>query len=556
MSTPDELAVRRELPSRFLAAADGEVVVDSAPVAARVAAAAPADGEPNPRDYADQLRAMQRHATRPGGLRGLLRWLARRATGRVMLLDDTGAVLMRADPPTPPPGLPEDVLGHAAEAIERVASGAAGSAAVNLESAGTAHISWIGEERPGAVLVVARDEPFPAVVRSLIGDAARLLWLRWRLDDLAARRRRVDQAEAHAREAVLQLLMVGDLQGARRAAGAFGPRLADQIRVYVVESPPGTRQEVMDRSDRAADGRAWIVPCPVYTHHLIVLAPVPREGAVERALRSLAAAATGVAVGASETVPLRETASGYEQAFHALAVGSGSSRRFASFTPRGDLAALLRPSGSGWANDTLEPLLRHQPDRCRDPDGAELTATLASWLDFYGGAARQLKIHRNTQLARLRHVERLLGLGLDDVATQARLDLALRILRGPRGRGPVEPTSTRRASLEGLLDAPEMRGWAEAQLFPLLTRDPELFLRTLRTWLANNARMEATATALGISVPGARKRLVRIEEALERSLLNGPSARYDLWFAVRVYDATGALEARSRRSSPSDETRM
>jgi DNA-binding PucR family transcriptional regulator len=63
-------------------------------------------------------------------------------------------------------------------------------------------------------------------------------------------------------------------------------------------------------------------------------------------------------------------------------------------------------------------------------------------------------------------------------------------------------------------------------------------MNTLRVWLGKNARIEATASALGISVPGTRKRLTRIEEILERSLLSGPSARYDLWFALRVHDAS------------------
>jgi PucR C-terminal helix-turn-helix domain len=63
----------------------------------------------------------------------------------------------------------------------------------------------------------------------------------------------------------------------------------------------------------------------------------------------------------------------------------------------------------------------------------------------------------------------------------------------------------------------------------------------LRVWLGNDARLDATASALGISVPGARKRLTRIEETLGRSLLSGPSARYELWFAVRVRDTCGPV---------------
>lgn len=59
---------------------------------------------------------------------------------------------------------------------------------------------------------------------------------------------------------------------------------------------------------------------------------------------------------------------------------------------------------------------------------------------------------------------------------------------------------------------------------------------TLRTWLDCEAQLAGTAAALGISVPGARKRLTRLESVLQRSLLQAPSARYDLWLAFRALE--------------------
>ncbi|MEK8172336.1 helix-turn-helix domain-containing protein [Streptomyces sp. M19] len=58
----------------------------------------------------------------------------------------------------------------------------------------------------------------------------------------------------------------------------------------------------------------------------------------------------------------------------------------------------------------------------------------------------------------------------------------------------------------------------------------------MRTWLRADARLPATARALGISLPGARKRLAKAEEALGRSLLHAPSAKYELWLAMRALD--------------------
>ncbi|WP_345349447.1 helix-turn-helix domain-containing protein [Actinoallomurus liliacearum] len=477
----------------------------------------------NEREHAaDHLREIQREVTRPDGLRRLMRWLGRRVGGSVVLLDRAGM------PRHAFPELPENVIEQAAADIERVVSGEAHAAAADVE-AGVIHVQSIGDGTHDATLLVARSERFPAPVRNLIGDASRLLSLRWRLEESGRRQRHVDQAEAQIREVVLHLLMVGQLEAARRVAETVGPSLAEKIRVYIVECPAEGRDLSVAECDRASRGRAWIVRCPVYTHHVIVLAPAQEVAdAMDERLRGHAGRSEDVHVGRSHTVPLQDLGSGYRQAFHALAIARGRSEHYAAFSVRGDLAALVRPRGYAWARALLEPLRDYRPDRSQDPDGAELTATLQSWLDFYGGSARQLKIHRNTLSARLRHIEKILGLSLDDLETQAKLHLALRVLGGPGG-------AVDEAALETILDTAEVRDWAATQVSPLARRDSEHALETLRVWLRNNAHLERTASALGISAPGVRKRLIRIEEVLGRSLLNGPSARYDLWFALRVY---------------------
>ncbi|WP_392840571.1 helix-turn-helix domain-containing protein [Streptomyces sp. LN500] len=58
----------------------------------------------------------------------------------------------------------------------------------------------------------------------------------------------------------------------------------------------------------------------------------------------------------------------------------------------------------------------------------------------------------------------------------------------------------------------------------------------MRAWLKCEAQLGPTAAALGISVPGIRKRLTRLEGILQRSLLQTPSARYDLWLAFHALD--------------------
>ncbi|WP_433466969.1 PucR family transcriptional regulator [Spirillospora sp. CA-128828] len=475
----------------------------------------------------DDYREMHREAMRPNGLECLLRWLARRVTGNVALLDRIGRARHAF------PELPQDVLDQAQGEIQRVLSGLAGAAAVNLGS-GVVNVQSVGTPDNAGVLVVTREKPFSPPTRFLIADASRLVGLCWRAEEDARRGRRADQADGHTREAVLHLLMTGNVQGARRVAGAIGPSLADEVRVYVMESPAKARGELVTHCEEASEGRAWIVKCPVYRRHIIVLAPATDDtDAMEEALRGWARPSNGISIGGSEIVALRDLESAYGQAFHALALARGQGTGYARFSPSGDLAALLRPRAREWAEATLEPLSAYRPKRKQDPDAPELTATLRAWLDFNGGAARQLKIHRNTLVARLRHIEGLLGRSLHDMGTQSSLHLALRILDGPGGDGDQVP-------LDALLDDPEVGRWAHLQLSPLLERDPKPYLKTLRVWLANNARIEPTASTLDISIPGARKRLTRVETMLGRSLLNGPSARYDLWFALKVRDSQAA----------------
>ncbi|MCO5969311.1 PucR family transcriptional regulator [Actinoallomurus soli] len=472
---------------------------------------------------ADDLRKMHREAASADGLERLLRWLAGRVDGTVVLLDRYGAPLHAF------PEVPWDILRRAAGEVDRVVTGEV-RAAVAEVGGSIVHIQRVGVDGDDATLVVIRRDRFTADVRVLIGDAAQLVGLRRRADALDLRYRRVDRAERQAREAVLDLLMVGQFDAARRVAATLGPALADPLRVFVVEGPPAARARTIDHCEQASGGRAWIVRCLVYSRHVIVLAPASAEpDDLGDALCDFVDVAGGVKVGGSDAVALRDFLTGYEQAFHALAVARNGKRRFARFSRRGELAALVRPRGYAWVAATLEPLTGHRPQRAQDPDAAALTTTLGAWLDFYGGAARQLKIHRNTLAARLRYIEGLLRRPLSSLDTQATLHLALRVLGGPAGAdGP--------ATLEELLDDPEVRRWADLQVAPLLRAGTEPFMTTLRVWLANDARLDTTASALGISPSGVRKRLIRTEEVLGRSLLNGPSARYDLWFALKVLD--------------------
>ncbi|MFJ8882530.1 helix-turn-helix domain-containing protein [Streptomyces sp. NPDC102402] len=497
---------------------------------------------------------------RTGGSPELLRRLARRAEGWAGIVGGDGTVLQAVAGSVRWPA--HEAADLASVAARELTARGAGSYTLDtderaalllpLDRAGPdrAHpgrtalgraTSDRASESRGPVLAVVAPKPLPAGLATLMADAVMPLALSWASESVERKRRRVDLAESRGREAVLHLLMTGQLSIAHQVAGALRPRLPDPVRVCVVECSGGQRDQVARICADASGGRTWIVRCPVYARHLILIVPAGEE-AEERSPEdggTLGLAVAGLVddcvVGVSEEVRLPDTATAYQQAFHALAVARGLPGRHARFGAAPEPALVVGAAGERWADALLAPLLSHLPRRSRDPGSQELSATLASWLAFSSHATQHLKIHRNTLAARLKLVGELLGLDLNLLADQAAADLALRIRATPalhRSRpGGGEVTE----DLDTVLRTPGVQDWAAQQLRVLAQAGPT-GAATLRTWLGCEAQLSATAAALGISVPGARKRLTRLEALLCRSLLRTPSARYDLWLAFRAVD--------------------
>ncbi|MFD7506850.1 helix-turn-helix domain-containing protein [Streptomyces sp. NPDC059850] len=483
-------------------------------------------------ERADDVLALARLSARRGAVRAMLGWLTRRTGGPALLVGADGSVLATADDPPPPASL-RRLAAEAAIALHRrgAPSGVLGGGEarpVHLVSLGSA-------ESRGPAPYLAIVAPTAPRCEVLLADASRTLGLCWRVEEAERARRRVESAEAHSREAVLHLLMVGSLPAAQRIAAALRPALPAVVQVYVIECPIDRRGEIAERIHDVGRGRAWVVPCPVRPNHLIALVPSQRDGVVgadgEPLDRLIIRQEPECRVGVSAEIPLRDTPVGYEQAFHALAVARNAPQRSAGFGGHSDVTVLASPEGHAWAGELLGPCLEYAPTRRADPGPAELLGTLGSWLSFGSAASRHLKIHRNTLAARMRHLDGLLGVDVShSLAAQSAAWLALRLHQAPRGTAPAGHPAT----LDGLLSAPTAAVWARAQLRPLeqakLTAGPE----TVRAWLRADARLPATASALGISLPGTRKRLVRAEDALGRSLLSAPSAKHELWLAMRA----------------------
>lgn len=454
----------------------------------------------------DDLLTLMRMAGTHGAVRAVLGWLGQRAGGAVALVAGDGSVLVSS------PDRPGAEVLAAVTALHQygMSSGVVGGR-------GTRTVHMVALDQGPYLVLDGCDSHRHG---TLLADAARVLGLCWRLEEAQRSGRRMESVEAYSREAVLHLLMVGSVAVAHRIAGVMGPRLPNPARVYVVECPERQRSTIAEQMAQSADGQAWIVPCPVRLNHLIAIAPAR----FDRLEHAIVEQAPECRVGVSDEVALPETSLGYEQAFHALAVARCAPVGWARFSRHLGLAPLLVPEAVGWAEELLWPCLSYEPRRRTDPGAEELLGTLGSWLTFGTAASRHLKIHRNTLAARIRLIGELLNLDLvENLADQSAAWLALRL------RTRHQPDPGRRADLDTLLAAPATQAWARAQLSPLGSATD-----TVRAWLRADARLPVAADRLGISLPGARKRLARAEETLGRSLLHGPSAKYELWLAMRA----------------------
>ncbi|WP_086777876.1 DNA-binding protein, partial [Streptomyces griseus] len=315
---------------------------------------------------------------RSGGTAELLRWLAGRAEGWAGLVGPDGTVL-HAAARTERVVVP-DVAGLVAEGASTLTE--RGARAYSLDTgAHTALLFPLSADDPAAsVLVVVAPRPVAAGLATLLADVVLPLALCLQAETLERKRRRVDLAESRGREAVLHLLMTGQLSIAQQVAGALRPRLPDPVRVCVVECSGDGRDEVARVCVEADGGRSWIVRCPVYARHLILVMPAGATEPDAVATDEAVAARVGdCVVGVSEPVPLADTATGYRQAFHALAVARELPARHARFGASPDPALVVGPIGRQWADELLTPLLTHVPRRAQDPGSQELAATAASW---------------------------------------------------------------------------------------------------------------------------------------------------------------------------------
>ncbi|RLU83602.1 PucR family transcriptional regulator [Streptomyces griseocarneus] len=408
----------------------------------------------------------------------------------------------------------------------------------------------VGRRRPGPVLVVTRERPFDDGAAELVGEAAGMLELLVRAGEAEADRRGLEAAVSCLRLAVFQLLMGGDVTLAQRTVAGLSPGLLDTERVDVVvlECPEAERDTVAERCAALTDGLALVVRCPAYDHHVIVVVPLPRGRAADRAgraLRELVAGRPGVFLGRGGGRPLAQTAVAYEDALRALAVARLRPGRTARHAAETRLTQLLDPAGTtAWAGGLLQPL-----DAVPYPDRGPLLATTGLGLAFTAvKAASILGVSRNTVRARMDRAARLLGTDLTDLTVRAALHLALDA--DATFPVPVPPVPGQEPpSLHGLLATDTVRAWAH-ELLGRLSADDRDLRGTLRAWVAAGTGADRAARLLGLHAQTVREHLRAAEALLRRQLLSGGGDLYEVVLAFVALGETDPPVLRQSTDSP------
>ncbi|TWF89588.1 PucR-like helix-turn-helix protein [Streptomyces capillispiralis] len=483
------------------------------------------DGKRRPPTAAGEHPAWARELLdhlRPGGrdVRRVVDWLAGAAHAEVSLQDDAGTLLAGTR-------LPLDESLVAGLRSGRIASAAWEGEGHHLR------LVRVGHPARACVLAVSREAPFDRHTADVVTHTAQVIELLLSAHETAAAGHRLRRATADLRLAILQLLMVEDTVAARRVAAGLWPGLldADTACVYVVESTPGRREQLLEDCLDTTREEALVVRCPAMDGHVIVVSP--REATADH-LRSLVERHPDTYLGGSVWQSLARTATAYGQAVSALAVARFRADKTAVYAERTHPERLMDPAAlRGWTAMVLRPL-----DALPHHTRAELLATTRLGLEFTAvNSAKILGVSRNTVRARMERVETMLGVDFGDVTARAVVHLALHtqinLLDGRAGTAPGAP-----ARLADLLAGPAVGAWAR-ELLGRLDGDPRNVRRTVRTWIAAGGNAERAAQSLGVHPQTVREHVRGAEPVLERQLL---AAGTDLYEVVLAHLAVGDLE--------------
>ncbi|MBP2702868.1 PucR family transcriptional regulator [Microbispora sp. RL4-1S] len=360
---------------------------------------------------------LTRAALRQDGARSVVDRLAREIGGWVLLLDEAGAVRHAADAAVTDRAVTDRALtGRAlgeggvddwAEAAARslepeLARLRAAPALASLAVVTPGEHAVVRPVGRGGFLAVGSRRGFTPTAHTVVNAAGSLLTL------LLEKGREQRATAARVRTAVLRLLLAGETSAAAATLAELGGTL------------PG--EPVCALACETADPEALADALPCFTApwegRLVALAdPADADGLAVRA-------AEFGRVGVSAPGDLRTA---LDQAERALA-SAAPLARFGELAGQGLLSLLDVDAARSYAAALLAPLRRYG-------SRADLVESLRAYLAGNGHwdvAAQRLGVHRHTLRYRMKRVEELLGLDIDDPAARAELWIALS-LDPPRG---------------------------------------------------------------------------------------------------------------------------
>jgi purine catabolism regulator len=372
--------------------------------------------------YAEVTRTFsaQQELTRAaaaGGEAGLVRRLAERLDGWVVLFDAAGAVQHAA---------PAGAAGHGpllAQGLDRLR---------DVTTPVSTSLSIDGDQivvqslRPGrrtrGYLAVGTACLLTPEQRNVLNTAVSLLTL------MLAQATALRTAEAHLRTTIFDLLVHGELDRAGRlAADLWGGLPAEPVRLLLVAGTPSRRADLVEVLDAIAGTAAERMFFAQVADRVAVVSSA--GGTMRDRILLAARVSAGLTVGESAPATMAELGRANREAEQAVQAGLRSDRRYTAFSDIGAsglLELLATPEAAAFAESLLRPLTEHDA-RSR----GDLLRSLRVWLEHNGqwdSAAATLGVHRHTLRHRMRRVEELLGRDLSVTAVRLELWAAAQVL--------------------------------------------------------------------------------------------------------------------------------
>lgn len=368
-------------------------------------------------------RAVARAALRPEGLSAVLRELESRLGCWVALYDATGRRVPIATSLRPPPDTLDLIRPDVRDSLRRGARGGARLAGegndVTLQTLG----------RPGelrGVLAVGTAAPLERVGHDLVASVIAVASIA--LDQSRA----LDEARGLLRSGLLQLMLAGSVDIARRSAEQIWGRLPEEpVRLCVIaDSATGADDRaVAAELELLAERRHGRVFFGRDEGRLVTVTAARQTGAIRKLLRQL-----GRPAGCSAPVPWRELAVGLDEAQRAAQRARDDLPfvRFDDLVGQGLFGLIETSGGIPVARRLLQPLAELPPAQREI-----LRHTARVWLRHncvWHPAAQELGVHRHTLRNRITSLEKLLGLDLDTFAGRSELWAALELAGDDQGQ--------------------------------------------------------------------------------------------------------------------------